>query len=325
MQAFRSFVLLTPKKMPIQIDRRKLQQLGRLELLAKQAVEGFITGLHKSPFHGFSVEFAEHRPYNTGESTRHLDWKLFGRTDKLFIKRYEEETNLRCHLVLDVSGSMFFPSDVPAEGDRLNKLKFSIYCSAVLMEMFKRQRDAVGLTVFSDRTELHTKASASGAHHNYLFSELEKLFSKFGQPAPQGSHVTEVLHELAEKIHTRSLVIIFSDMMENTSRSEELFSAMQHLRHNKHEVILFHVVDRQLEVNFQFENRPYTFVDMESGTEIKVNPNDIRTTYLERMSAFKKNLQLKCGQYHIDFVEADIHEGFNPILLQYMIKRQKMA
>jgi uncharacterized protein (DUF58 family) len=310
--------------MPIQIDRRKLQQFGRLELLAKQAVEGFITGLHKSPFHGFSVEFAEHRPYNTGESTRHIDWKLFGRTDKLFIKRYEEETNLRCHLLIDTSGSMFFPADVTAEGDALNKLKFSIYASAVLMEMFKRQRDAVGLTIFADRTELHTKASASGSHINYLFAELEKQLEKLGKPGPAGTHVTDVLHEVAEKIHTRSLVMIFSDMMDNSEKSDALFAALQHLRHNKHEVILFHVVDRKLEVEFAFDNRPYTFVDTESGAEIKVNPNDVRQTYLERMEAFRKNLKIKCGQYQVDFVEADIHEGFNPVLMQYLLKRQKL-
>lgn len=310
--------------MPIQIDRRKLQQLGRLELLARQAVEGFITGLHKSPFHGFSVEFAEHRPYNTGESTRHIDWKLYGRTDKLFVKRYEEETNLRCQILLDASGSMFFPSEVKAEGEELNKLKFAVYASAVLMEMFKRQRDAAGLTIFSDRTETHTRASASGSHFNYLFSELEKQLSKLGQSGSVSSNVTETLHEIAEKIHTRSLVIIFSDMMDNTPNNEALFSALQHLRHNKHEVILFHVVDRQLEMEFKFENRPYTFIDTESGAEVKVNPHDVRDIYLERIGAFRKNLKLKCGQYQVDFVEADIHEGFNPILLQYLIKRQKL-
>lgn len=310
--------------MPIQIDRRKLQQLGRLELLARQAVEGFITGLHKSPFHGFSVEFAEHRPYNTGESTRHIDWKLYGRTDKLFVKRYEEETNLRCQILIDASGSMFFPSEVKAEGDELNKLKFSVYASAVLMEMFKRQRDAAGLTIFSDHTETHTRASASGSHYNYLFAELEKQLNKLGQSGPKNSNVTDTLHEIAEKIHTRSLVIIFSDMMDNSPKNEALFSALQHLRHNKHEVILFHVVDRQLEMEFKFENRPYTFIDTESGAEIKVNPNDVRDIYLERISDFRKTLKLKCGQYQVDFVEADIHEGFNPVLLQYMIKRQKM-
>jgi uncharacterized protein (DUF58 family) len=249
---------------------------------------------------------------------------LYGRTDKLFIKRYEEETNLRCQILLDVSGSMFFPSEVKAEGDELNKLKFSVYASAVLMEMFKRQRDAAGLTIFSDQIETHTRASASGSHYNYLFAELEKQLGKMGQPGQKNSNVISTLHEIAEKIHTRSLVIIFSDMMDSTSSNDALFSALQHLRHNKHEVILFHVVDSKLELEFKFDNRPYTFIDTESGEEIKVNPNDVRDIYLARISDFRKNLKLKCGQFQVDFVEADIHEGFNPVLLQYMIKRQKL-
>ncbi len=310
--------------MPINIDRRKLQGLGRLELLARQAVEGFITGLHKSPFHGFSVEFAEHRQYNTGESTRHLDWKLLARTDKLFVKRYEEETNLRCQILIDTSSSMFFPAGVPPEGDAFNKIKFSIYSTAALIELLKRQRDAVGITLFSDKVDLHTKVSASGAHHNYLYAELEKVLETVSSSSGHKTFVTDTLHEVAEKIHQRSLVVIFSDMMDNSTKSAELFSALQHMRHNKHEVILFHVVDKRTEVDFEYENRPYTFTDMESGEEIKVNPADIRATYIERMAQFKHDLKLKCGQYKIDFVEADIAEGFNPVLMQYLIKRQKL-
>lgn len=310
--------------MPVNIDRRQLQGLGRLELLAKQAVEGFITGLHKSPYHGFSVEFAEHRLYNTGESTRHLDWKLLARTDKHFVKRYEEETNLRCHMLIDVSPSMYFPEGVSASGPEFNKIKFSVYAVATLIELLKRQRDAVGLVLFSDTIQLNTKASASGAHHNFLYSELEKLLE---QPKVGGKHttvVTDTLHEIAESIHQRSMVVIFSDMMDNSSKSEELFSALQHLRHNKHDVIIFHVVDHKKEIDFDYENRPYTFTDLESGEEIKVNPADIRETYIRRMAEFRKELKLKCGQYQIDFVEADINEGFNPVLMQYLIKRQKL-
>ncbi|MFN9799468.1 MAG: DUF58 domain-containing protein, partial [Bacteroidota bacterium] len=156
--------------MPIQIDRKQLHHLGRLELLARQAVEGFITGLHKSPFHGFSVEFAEHRLYNTGESTRHLDWKLLARTDKLFVKRYEEETNLRCQILIDCSTSMFFPNGVDPEGPARNKMKFSIYAAASLVELLRHQRVAVGLTLFSDRITLHTRTGSSGSHTNYLFN-----------------------------------------------------------------------------------------------------------------------------------------------------------
>jgi uncharacterized protein (DUF58 family) len=293
--------------MPIQIDRKQLQNLGRLELLAKQAVEGFITGLHKSPFHGFSVEFAEHRQYNTGEATRHMDWKLFARTEKLFTKKYEEETNLRCQILIDTSASMYFPNGVAPEGNEFNKIKFAVYAAASIIELLKRQRDAIGLSLFSDKIDLHTKASSSGAHLNY-----KKTF------------VTSTLHEIAESIHRRSLVVIFSDMMDNSEQSEQLFAAMQHLRHNKHEVILFHVADGSKEIEFDFENRPYTFTDLESGEEIKVNPADIRETYLERMKNFRQSLKLRCGQNKIDFVEANINEGFNPILMQYFIKRQKL-
>jgi uncharacterized protein (DUF58 family) len=310
--------------MPINIDRKQLQNLGRLELLAKQAVEGFITGLHKSPFHGFSVEFAEHRLYNSGESTRHLDWKLLARTDKYFVKRYEEETNLRCQILIDHSSSMYFPDGVLPEGNQFNKLKFSIYASAALIELFKHQRDAVGLSVFSDNVELHTRASSSGAHINYLFSELENLLESVSKSTGKKTFVTDVLHEVAERIHRRSLVIIFSDMLDNSGKADELFAALQHLRHNKHEVVLFHVVDKTKEVDFKFENRPYTFTDLESGEEIKVNPADIRDTYMKRMAEFKQDLKVKCGQYRIDLVEADINEGFNNVLLQYLIKRQKM-
>ena len=144
------------------------QRLGRLELLAKQAVEGFITGLHKSPFHGFSVEFAEHRFYNPGESTKHIDWKLYARSDKMFVKRYEEETNLRCQIVIDSSSSMRYPQDVNLDDQGMNKLKFSVESSAALVELLKRQRDAVGLSLFSDGLDLHTPARSSSAHHRML-------------------------------------------------------------------------------------------------------------------------------------------------------------
>ncbi|MFN0031747.1 MAG: DUF58 domain-containing protein [Flavobacteriales bacterium] len=310
--------------MPIQIDRKQLQNLGRLELLAKQAVEGFITGLHKSPFHGFSVEFAEHRQYNTGESTRHMDWKLFARTEKLFTKKYEEETNLRCQILIDTSSSMYFPNGVSPEGTEFNKIKFAVYSTAALIELLKRQRDALGITLFSDKIDLHTRASSSGAHINYLFSELETLLETVGDNKQKKTVVTSTLHEVAENIHKRSLVIIFSDMMDNSDQADQLFAAMQHLRHNKHEVILFHVADGNKEIAFDFENRPYTFTDLENGDEIKVNPADIRETYLQRVKEFRQNLKVRCGQNRIDFVEANINEGFNPILMQYLIKRQKL-
>ena len=157
------------------------QRLGRLEFLAKQAVEGFITGLHKSPFHGFSVEFAEHRLYNPGESTRHIDWKLYARSDRMFVKRYEEETNLRCQIVIDCSSSMRYPSDVSLDGPEMNKLKYSIESAAALIELFRRQRDAVGLSLFSDSLDLQTRAKSSMSHHRLLYHKLEEILESNGQ------------------------------------------------------------------------------------------------------------------------------------------------
>lgn len=301
------------------INQQKLQQFSPLELIAKQVVEGFITGLHKSPFHGFSVEFAEHRLYNTGESTKQIDWKLFGRTDKLFVKRYEEETNLRCQIIIDNSSSMYFP----IEKDKQNKIFFSVYCAAAIIQLLKMQRDAVGLSTFSEKIELHTQIKSSHVHHKMLFNELEKLIQE-SPDKQKNTFAVEALHQIAETIHKRSLVIIFSDMMDSRDKHNELFSALQHLRHSKHEVILFHVTDKNKEQDFDFDNRPHRFIDMETGEEVKVNPNEIKDTYVNAISSYKKELMLRCAQYRIDFVEADINLGFEQVLMPYLLKRERM-
>lgn len=304
---------------------QRIRQFSGLELLAKQVVEGFITGLHKSPFHGFSVEFAEHRLYNKGESTRHIDWKLFARSDKLFVKRYEEETNLRCQLVIDASSSMYFPFDESKPvGDQQNKIVFSIQCAAALIELLKKQRDAVGLSVFSDDVKAHYNARSSTVHQKLMYTELEKLLGQHKPESQFTTHIGNALHQIAETIHKRSLVVIFSDMFESGENTEQLFSALQHLRHKKHEVILFHVTDKQKELDFSYENRPYRFIDMESGQEIKVNPTDVRQQYLQKIHHFYEDLKLKCAQYRIDLVEADINEGFDHILKSYLAKRSNL-
>jgi uncharacterized protein (DUF58 family) len=310
--------------MPVKIDRAGIQAVSRLELLAKQAVEGFITGLHKSPFHGFSVEFAEHRQYNTGESTRHLDWKLLARTEKHFVKRYEEETNLRCHILLDVSASMYFPAEVKADDRQWNKIKFGIYAAAALNEMMLRQRDATGLTTFSDKIYINTRAGSSAAHRSYIVGILEGLLNEMDSPPKTVSNVASVLHEIADSIHRRSMVVILSDMMDHSAHSEAVFSALQHLRHNKHDVVMFHLADHPHEVLFNYDNRPHTFVDLESGEEVKVNPADIREAYLKKMGEFRKELRVKAAQYRVDYIDTDITAGFAPVLMQYLIRRQKM-
>ena len=305
------------------IDLHELQQFTHLEFIARQVVEGFITGLHKSPFHGFSVEFAEHRLYNKGESTKHIDWKLFGRTDKLFVKRFEEETNLRCQLIIDNSSSMYFP--IPdKEGTSLNKITFSVYCAAALIFLLRKQRDAIGLSIFSEQIESHIDAKSSPRHHKMLFHTLEQLIQPHAAEENKNTFAVDALHKVAEAIHKRSLVIIFSDMMDSHTKEEELFSALQHLKHNKHEVVLFHVTDKNKELDFNFDNRPYTFIDMETGEEVKANPSEVKETYIASVSNYTRELQLKCGQYKIDFVEADINKGIEAVLLPYLLKRTRM-
>jgi uncharacterized protein (DUF58 family) len=306
--------------MPLNIDRNRYQNLTKIEFLANQVVEGFITGLHKSPFHGFSVEFAEHRLYNTGESTRHIDWKLAARTEKLFVKRYEEETNLRCRILLDTSGSMRYPE--PKGDDEHNKFTFSVYAAAALTEIMRRQRDAVGFTTFDEGVNFHSPAKSTMSHHKFLFMEMEKMMAEEGTGAKTSA--VDAFHEIAERIPRRSLVIVFSDMFDNSEREEELFSALQHLKFNKHEVILFHVTDKRTELDFDFENRPYTFIDTETGEQVKAHPNEIRETYLTEIRKFREELKVRCGQYGIDLVEADIAEGFNQVLMKFLIKRNKM-
>jgi uncharacterized protein (DUF58 family) len=297
------------------LDLAKIREYGNVEFLAKQLVEGFITGLHKSPFHGFSVEFAEHRLYNTGESTRYIDWKVFGKTDRLYVKRYEEETNLRCHLLIDTSSSMYYPEKTNG------KITFSTMAAGAIAYMLQKQRDAVSLLTFSDGIEIQTPIKSTPSHIHKIFMDLETILQK---PKPlKRTTVVETLHEIAEKIHKRSLVVIFSDMFDDINNSERLFSAMQHLRHNMHEVLLFHVTDKNTEEEFNFEERPYEFVDLETGEKVKAQPSQVKEQYQTAIKEFYLDLKLKCGQYKIDFIEADINQGFDPILSAFLVKRRK--
>jgi hypothetical protein len=302
----------------MKIDRLRLAQFGNLELLAKQVVEGFITGLHKSPFHGFSVEFAEHRLYNSGESTRHIDWKLFGRTEKMFTKKYEEETNLRCQIVIDSSSSMYFPKD------GMSKFEFSTYAAASLIELLKRQRDAVGLSLFNEKIDLHTQAKSSLSHHRYLYSELEKRLRDYDEQTKKATNTVQLLHDIAELTHRRSLIVIFSDLFDDPSNLDELFQALNHLKHNKHEVVIFHVIDKKMEFNFELENRPYQLIDMETGEKMKLQPSEVKEKYVEGVQNYFNEIKLRCANYRIDFMPADINEGYDQILLKYLLKRQKM-
>ncbi len=309
-----------------------IEPFSPFELLAHQVVEGFVTGLHKSPFHGFSVEFAEHRLYNTGESTRHIDWKLYGKTDKLFIKRYEEETNLRCYIIVDTSKSMHFEQ----------KLDFACKAAACLVHIITQQRDAVGLTVFSDHIELQTELKSTVSHQKFLYQSLEQIANgqniddkkngkgvlhtphndKQGRMQYAPTTISQLLHELSEQIHKRSLVILFSDMFDDFSQTEALFGALQHLKFKQNDVILFHTTAKNKELDFDYANRPHRFIDLESQTELKINPIDVKEAYIQTIRQFQKELKFRCQQYHIDYVNANVDDGYYPILRAFLERRR---
>lgn len=300
------------------VNLEMFPQYDNLEFLASQVVEGFITGLHKSPFHGFSVEFAEHRLYNKGESTKHIDWKLYARTDKLFVKRYEEETNLRGQIIIDVSSSMLFPY----REKRMNKLQFSIYAAASLVYLLHRQRDAVGMTLFDDDVKFHLDAKSSQVHLSLMYNEMRNYLKPDAIQLQKRTNTAETLHKIAEMIHKRSLVILFSDMFMDGD-AEQLFSALQHLKYCKHEVIVFHVIDKKMEEEFAFANRPYKFVDLETNTTMMLNPAEVREGYVKKVAAMTEELTYKCGLFGIDFIEADINKPVDEVLKPYLVKRAK--
>jgi len=305
-------------------SEQEIQLYSHLELLARQAVAGFITGLHKSPYHGFSVEFAEHRQYNQGESIRHIDWKLFGRTDKLFVKRFEEETNLRCHIVLDNSSSMYFPFDESKPFVSKSKTNYGLFAAAVIIYLLKLQRDAFGLTVFSDEIEFFSGARSTSQHHQFLMNTLDNISKQTCTDKRKPTAVASTLHQIAERIHKRSLVVVISDMFDGYNSSSQIIDALQHLRHNKHEIIVFHVTDKQKEFELDYDNRPHKFIDMETGDELVLNPNDIRKEYKEYIQNVFLDITKKCSAHRIDVVELDINSPPERILKPYLTKRKKM-
>lgn len=297
------------------MDYDQIYALGGLEFLAKQVVEGFITGLHKSPFHGFSVEFSEHRLYNPGESVKDIDWKLFARTDKLFVKQYEEETNLRCHLVIDGSSSMFFPKI------DFNKFRYSVFASAALIHLLRQQRDAFGLSIIQEEIQDHLPAKSSIAQQKLLMGKLENQIAQ--PPQLQSSNFIQRLHDLAEMLPKRSLIVLFSDFLD-LSTPEEIQAAWQHLKFKKHEVIIFQVLDEKHEFQFEYSDRPHVFVDLESGEKIKMQPKEFEESFKSLTIHRRKELEEIALGLKIDFVNFDINLGFDAVLMTYLNKRSSM-
>ncbi len=311
------------RKMNLQFELNKASLFQNLELLANQVVEGFISGIHKSPFHGFSAEFAEHKIYNNGESTKHIDWKLFAKTDKLYTKRYEEETNLRCHMILDSSASMYYPEVENLGIDNLNKIGFGVLAIAALMNVLKRQRDAVGLSVYSDAYDYYAPEKGSERHHQMLLAKLSEI-SLETKPAQQ-TETYAYLHLIAEKIKRRSLIFLFTDMFQTQTDDSTLFEALRHLKYNKHEVILFHLLDKETELHFDFENTPKRFVDVETGEHIDLYSETIKDAYENRVVKYFEALKLKCAQYRIKYVGVDTGSDFSTVLNTFMTERQKFV
>ena len=305
--------------MKIEQQKEIISGFKHLELLANQVVEGFISGMHKSPFHGFSAEFAEHKIYNSGESTKNIDWKLFAKTDRLYTKRYQEETNLRCHLIIDNSSSMHFPKLKNDEPFYESKIGFSVLASAVLMNLLKKQRDAVGLSVYSDTYEYYAPEKGSDRHHRMVLNKLEDLLEnpKISKPTETGTF----LHQIAEKVHRRSMIILFTDMFQS-GEEEALFNALQHLKHNKHKVVLFHVVDEKRELNFDFDNAPRKFIDVETGETVNLFAENIKEAYEKSVDSYFKKIAMTCAQNKIKYVPVNVGANFEKILTTYLVEKQ---
>lgn len=314
------------------MDRSQISRYHSLDFFARQVVEGFITGRHKSPFHGFSVEFSDYRQYNSGESTKNIDWHLYGRTDRLYVKQFEEETNLRCQLMIDQSSSMLFPTERHGDIDHPNKLTFAVYAAAVLIELLHRQRDAFGLTLFSGQIDQQTPCRSSSVHQQYLLGLLDSLLQPVNKESHRETSLAEAIHLTAEQLHKRSLVVLFTDAFTSprseggqggADTQEALFDALRHLRHNKHEVIIFHTYDFAHEVNLDYDSRPHLFIDLESGRQLKLQPNEVADTYRRQMTELFDTLRQRAMQYRIDYVPVDIALGFHQVLLPFLLKRSK--
>ncbi len=307
------------------MQQEQIARYKSLDFFARQVVEGFITGRHRSPLHGFSVEFSDYRQYNAGESTRNIDWRLYGRTDRLYVKQFQEETNLRCQLVVDHSASMLFPLEGQGDIEHPNKLTFSVYAAAVLVELLHRQRDAFGLTLLSDGIDRQTPCRSNAAHRQHLLAELDTLLAQQRPAAntPTTTNIAASLHLIAEQLHRRSLVVLFTDAFVDDRQRDDLFDALQHLRHNKHEVIIFHTFDRARELQLDYGSRPLRFVDLESGKVLRLQPSEVAQQYGDLMLRQQADLQQRAMQYRIDYVPVDVAQGFHQVILPFLLKRSK--
>ena len=302
------------------LDPVVVSRLKNMELRARLIVEGFITGLHRSPYHGFSVEFAEHRPYNHGDELRHVDWKVFAKTDRYYIKQYEEETNLRHHVVLDTSPSMRYK-----HAGSLSKLEYGAYLAAALHYLMVKQRDATGLLAFDETVHTTLPPKSTQRYLRQILLHLQRIADNEPPSGERRTSAASALDEVVERIGRRALVVVITDLFENVARHDDLLKALRHLRHRGHEVLVFHILESETERKFQFPDVPMVFRDMETGEEMALQPAQLRENYEEAVTHFSERFRRSCLEHDIDFVELDTAEPYEMALLEYLNKRQKMV
>jgi uncharacterized protein (DUF58 family) len=304
------------------LDPNILTRLAPIEMKARNIVEGFISGLHRSPYHGFSVEFAEHKPYNQGDDFKHIDWKVYGKTERFYVKQYEAETNLRAHIVLDISSSMYFKHFA-----EWSKLRYSIHLAASLMYMLHRQRDACGLVLFDRKIRSEFPSKSSYSHLRLLYQQLEEQLNEEKEMSvlQRTSASATALHKLAEKLKKRSLVIILTDLFENVESHDALISSLRHLKHQKHEVLLFNVLENKSERELDFPDGKFLFEDMETGSEMEVIPAQVKEEYKKKVREYTTRFKIACNEARVDFEEIDTQSPFDLALLAYLNKRKKLG
>jgi uncharacterized protein (DUF58 family) len=289
------------------LEPQALARVKNLSVVARGVVEGFITGLHSSPYKGFSVEFAEHREYTAGDDPRHLDYRMLARTDRLYVKQYEEETNMRVQVLLDTSGSMGYSFD-----GKLSKLGYGSYLTAVLAYLMTRQQDSVGLTTFDTEIRLDMPARSSPRHFSEMMHRLEAITPS------QETNISATLHKLANRFKRRCLVVLISDLYDEP---EEVMRALHHFRHRRHEVILFHVFDKA-EIDFPFRDL-VAFHDLETNQRIQVDPSYVREQYVAQVEEFIENYRRACAEANIDYVLTDTSVPYDLMLTKYLAKRSR--
>jgi len=296
------------------IDHKKylnpevVSSLKNMALRARLVVEGFITGLHRSPYHGFSVEFSDYRPYMLGDEIRHIDWKVYGKTDRYYIKQFEEETNLKSYLLLDTSASMGYSSQ------KITKLDYASYLAAALSYLMLEQRDAVGLVLFEKKIKKYIPPRSIKSYLPLILKELETI------RCSSQTDVAATFHEMAERINRRGLIIVLSDLLDDP---EKVISGLKHFRHKRHDVIVFHILD-PMEISFDFK-RNALFKDLETTEKMTTQPWHIKADYQKQVKKFIDNYKRQCRLNRIDYVLINTSWSFDRALMEYLLKRKRIG